>query len=115
MLLSGFVAASNTNVIAGSIFEFIKRPTRIDVAVAEFTVALNAGNLFSFQIGDQVIAQNAQVFSYALTTSGATDRLRFPDDFFIQQEPALPGDRLILSITRAAGNICWVVRLTEVS
>lgn len=115
MLLSGFTAASLANAISGSIFEFIKRPSRIDVAVAAFDVALNAGNLFSFQIGDQVITQNAQVFSYALTTSGATDRLRFPDDFLIQQEPALPGDRLILSITRAAGTICWAARVTEVA
>ncbi len=115
MLLSGFVTASAANVISGSIFEFIKRPTRIDVACAAFDVALNAGNLFTFQIGDQVVAQNAQVFSYALTTSGATDRMRFPDDFLIQQEPSLAGDRLILSITRAAGTICWAVRLTEVA
>lgn len=115
MLISGFVVATSVNVLQGSIFEFVKRPSRIDVAVASFDVALNAGNLFTFQIGDQVIAQNAQVFSYALTTSGSTDRLRYPDDYMIQQEPGLPGDRLILGVTRAAGTICWAVRITEVA
>jgi len=115
MYLSGFVVATNLNVLSGSIFEFVKRPSRIDVAVACFDAALNAGNLFTFQIGDQVIAQNAQVFSYTLTTSGATDRMRYPDDYPIQQEPGLPGDRLILAVTRAAGSICWAVRITEVA
>jgi len=115
MLISGFVVASSVNVMQGSLFEFIKRPSRVDVAVAAFDVALNGGNLFTFQIGDQVITQNAQVFSYALTTSGSTSLLRYPDDFMIQQEPSLPGDRLILGITRAAGSICWAVRITEVA
>lgn len=114
MLISGFVVASNVNVLQGSIFEFVKRPSRIDVAVAAFDTALGV-NLFSFQIGDQVVGQNCQVFSFALTTSGSTSLLRYPDDFMIQQEPALPGDRLILGITRAAGSICWAVRITEVA
>lgn len=114
MLLSGFVAVTNSNVLAGSLFEFIKRPSRVSVATLA-DAALNAGNTFTFIIGDVAIARDAQVFGGALTTSGQAEHLRFPDDFLIQNEPALPGDRLVFAIARAAGNIMWAVIITEVA
>lgn len=113
MLLSGFVTATTTNVLTGSIFEFARRASRVSVAVYG-DVALNLGNLFSFTVGDQVIALNAQVFSGALTTSGQAEHLRWPDDFLIQNEPVLAGERLILEIVRATGNLSWAVIMVPV-
>lgn len=112
MYLSGFVVATNANVLSGSVFEFLKRPSRISVAVYT-AVAISSGNTFNFQIADTVIAQNAQIFDEVLATSGKEGPY-YPDDFFIQNEPGLAGDRLILQITRGTGNIAWAVMITEV-
>lgn len=114
MYVAGFVTATTANVLTGSIFEFLKRPSRVSIGVYA-DVALNAGNTFTFQIGDTVIANAAQVFSGALTTSGQAEHLRFPDDYVIQNEPGLAGDRMVLAIARAAGNIMWAVQITEVA
>lgn len=108
MILAGFTAASATNVLGGSEFEFIARPSRVSVGVVGDS-ALNAGNLFTFQIGEVVIGRNVQVFS-----STGVDVLRWPTHFLIQNEPALPGQRMILRVDRAAGNILWAVNITEV-
>lgn len=113
MYISGFVAATTPNVLSGSIFEFLKRPSRVNIGVYS-DVAINAGNTFTFQIGDTVIANAAVIFGGALTTSGQADHLRFPDDYVIQNEPGLAGDRMVLEITRAAGNLLWAVMITEV-
>jgi hypothetical protein len=116
MFLAGFVAASTSNVLSGSIFEFLKRPSRVSIAVVG-DVALNAGNLFSFQIADVLVAQNAQIFCNGLLTTSGVQNLgpKFPDDFFVQNEPGLSGDRLVLSITRATGNISWACQIIEVA
>lgn len=114
MLLSGFVTASSANVLQGTLFEFVKRPSRVNVAVKS-DVAINAGNLYSFTIGDQIIASNAVVFPGDVNTATSyLSGIIWPDSFHIQNEPALAGDRLVLSITRAAGNILWEVHITEV-
>ena len=114
MLLAGFVAASNANVLAGTLFEFVKRPSRINVAVLG-DVAINAGNLWSFTIGDQIVVSNAQVMPPVVNTATSfIVGIKFPDDYHVQNEPALAGDRLVLSLTRATGNILWTVMITEV-
>lgn len=114
MYIAGFVTATTANVLTGSIFEFLKRPSRLSVGVYG-DVALNAGNTFTFQIGDTVIANASQVMSGALTTSGQAEHLRFPDDYVIQNEPGLAGDRLVFQIARATGNLAWAVMITEVA
>jgi hypothetical protein len=115
MIVAGFVTATTANVLSGSVFEFLARPARISVGLTN-DVALSSGNTFTFQIGDTIIANAAQVFNRGfLTTSGVQDQgPKFPDDFFIQNEPGLAGQRLILQITRGTGNICWAVIITEV-
>lgn len=119
MMLSGVVSSTTANVISGSVYEFLKRPSRVSVGVkvemsAARTVS-NTGNLFTFQIGDTIIANAAQVFNWTMVTSGTAPSLVFPDDFLIQNEPGLAGDRLILQITRAADAIAWAVIITEVA
>jgi hypothetical protein len=115
MLISGFVAASNSNVLAGSLFEFVKRPSRVSVAVlGDVTIA--AGNLYTFQVADNVIVSNGQVWPDTVNTATSfIVGIKFPDHFLIQNEPALAGDRLVLSVTRATGNILWAVQITEVA
>jgi len=114
MYISGFVAATTSNVLSGNLFEFLARPSRISVGVWN-DVALNAGNTFTFQIGDTVIASAVQVFGNVLTTSGVIiNGPKYPDDFFIQNEPGLAGQRLILQVSRATGNTAWVVFITEI-
>jgi len=114
MLLAGFVAATNANVLSGTLFEFIKRPSRINVAVLG-DAAINSGNLWSFTIGDQIVVSNAQVFPDTVNTATSfIVGIRYPDHYHVQNEPALAGDRLVLSLTRAAGNIMWQVQITEV-
>jgi hypothetical protein len=114
MVLSGFVAVTTANVLSGSIFEFLARPSRISVAVWN-DVAIVATNNFTFQIGDSVICSAAQIFGNVLTTSGVIrNGPAYPDDFFIQNEPGLAGQRLVLTIARATGNQAWCVIITEV-
>jgi hypothetical protein len=119
MMLAGITAATLANALSGSVYEFVKRPSRISVGLAvEISAARtqsNAGNTFTFQIGDTIIANAAQVFNETMVTSGVAKSLRFPDDFFIQNEPALAGDRLILNIVRAADAIAWAVIINEVA
>ena len=115
MLISGFTAASNTNVLAGSLFEFVKRPSRVSVGVIG-DVTINAGNLYTFQVADNVIVSNGQVMPPIVNTATSfIVGLVYPDHFYIQNEPALPGDRLVLAVTRAAGNVIWTVLITEVA
>lgn len=118
MIIAGITALSLANALSGSVFEFVKRPSRISVGLrcelAAATTQSNAGNFFTFQIGDTIIANAATVFNGTMVTSGVSETLRYPEDFFIQNEPALAGDRLILAITRAANAIAWCVMMTEV-
>jgi hypothetical protein len=115
MYLSGFVTAANANVLAGTIFEFLARNSRISVGVVG-DVALSASNTFTFQIADTVIASNAQIFGKGVLTTSGVQNLGpvFPDDFFIQNEPGLAGQRLTLQIARATGNLAWAVIINEV-
>lgn len=119
MMLSGLVTATTANVLTGSVYEFLKRPSRISVGtwceIAAARTQSNVGNLFTFQIGDTIIANAAQVFNSTMVTSGVAKSLAFPDDFLIQNEPGLAGDRLVLQITRAADAIVWAVLITEVA
>lgn len=114
MLIMGFTALTNASVLAGSIFEFLKRPSRINVAVAS-DVLINAANTFSLSIGDQIICSNAVIPPIVTSSAVFTAGLIYPDHFFIQNEPGLPGDRLVLSIARSAGNLHWAVQITEVA
>lgn len=115
MLLAGFVAVTTANVLTGSIFEFIKRPARVSVAVLG-DVAINAGNVYTFQIGDVVVASNAQVMPPVVNTATSfIVGITYPNCYHIQNEPALPGDRLVLAVTRATGNIMWEVQVVEVA
>jgi len=113
VLISGFAVATTPNVLGGSIFEFVRRPSRISVAVVS-DVAISAANLFTFQVGDTTICRDAQVFGEILATSGRQGPI-YPDDFLIQNEPALAGDRLVLQILRGTGNLAWAVMVTEVA
>src|SRR5437867_11523889 len=115
MYLSGFVTTTTANVLSGSVFEFLKRPSRISVAVVS-DVALSTGNSFTFQIGDQIVASSAQPFTYGLLTTSGVQNLGpiWPDHFHIQNEPGLAGDRLVLQITRGTGNIAWSCIIVEV-
>jgi hypothetical protein len=114
MLIMGFTAVTNASVLAGSIFEFLKRPSRLHVAVAS-DVLINAGNLFTVTIGDQVITSSAVCPPIITSSAVFTAGLVWPDHYMIQNEPGLPGDRVVLSITRAAGNIHWAVQMVEVA
>ncbi len=110
MYLAGLVVVTTANVLTGSIFEFLKRPSRINVGIRNLS-AVVAGNTFSFEIQDQIIARDAVIVQQNLVP---LDSLRFPDDYPIQQEPGLPGDRLTFQITRSAGTTMWAVSVTEV-
>jgi len=115
MVLSGFTALTNANVLIGSIFEFMKRPSRINVGLVT-DVAINAGNTYTLTIGDQVVASAAVIFPGIVNTATSfIVGVVWPDHFMVQNEPALAGDRIVLSIARAAGNIMWCVQVTEVA
>lgn len=111
MYLAGSVATTTANVLTGSIFEFLKRPSRISVGL-QCNVAINVANTFSFEIQDQIVARDALIVGQGvIATSGY---MKFPDDYHLQNEPGLPGDRLTLQITRGTGVIIWSVIVTEV-
>jgi hypothetical protein len=116
MVLQGLVTSSNANVLSGSIFEFLKRPSRISVGLAS-SLAPAAGTNYTFQIGDTIVAQNAVIFGRGVVTTNGTGDPgpKFPDDFFIQNEPGLAGDRMVLSINVAGGTVTWCVIITEVA
>jgi len=116
MLIQGFTAATSANVLAGELFEFLRRPSRVSVAVMS-DVALNAGNTWSFQIADRTIAQGEVIMPPAAvnTATSFIAGIIYPDNYHIQNEPGFPNDRLVLGITRAAGNILWSVQIIEVA
>ena len=115
MLISGFTAVTNANVVQGNLFEFLRRPSRVSVAVVS-DVVVNPGNVFTFQMGDLVVATAALVMPKTVNTvTSFIAGVVYPDDFLVQNEPGLANDRLVLSITRAAGNIMWAVQIIEVA
>jgi len=112
MVIAGFVVVTTSNVLSGSVYEFLARPSRISVGLWG-DVALSVSNTFTFQIGDTIIANAAQIFGAVLATSGQLGPA-YPRDFFVQNEPGLAGQRLVLQISRGTGNLAWVVMITEV-
>lgn len=117
MLMQGFVALSNANVLAGTLFEFITRPSRVSVAVVS-DVAINSGNTWTLQIADRVIVPNGAGTVQPPQINSATSVIVgvvYPDSYHVQNEPGFPGNRLVLAIVRAAGNIMWSVQIIEVA
>lgn len=115
MVIQGFNAATSGNVLAGELFEFLRRPSRVSVAVVG-DVAINVGNTWSFQIADRIVAQSEQVMP-ALVNTGTSFIVGvvYPDHYHVQNEPGFPNDRLVLSVVRATGNIMWSVQIVEVA
>lgn len=116
MVIQGFVAATNSNVLSGQLFEFIRRPSRVSVAVMS-DVAINSGNTWSLQIADRIIGSGNTVMppNAVNTATSFIAGLLYPDQYHVQNEPAFPQDRITLSIVRAAGNILWSVQIIEVA
>lgn len=99
--------ASNSNVLAGSSFEFIKRPTRVRF----FIVGDAAGGIrATVQSGSDVLMEESPVSRAA----------RFPvnPDDLTCEDVAMPGDRLKLAlrnVTAGALDTFWAVEAHEVA
>lgn len=98
---------SNVNVLSGSAFEFIKRPSR----VAFYIVGDAAGEMrATVQSGAEVLMEEAPI-------SRAARVPVVPDDLTVQ-DVAMPGDRLKLALRNTgagANNTFWAVQIDEIA
>lgn len=99
--------AANNNVLAGSAFEFVKRPSRV-----RFYVVGNAAGdpRATIQSGSDVLMEESPV-------SRANRVPVVPDDLTVE-DVAMPGDRLKLAIRNTgagAVDTFWRVEVTEVA
>lgn len=102
--------ASSGNVLQGSIFEYLKRPSRLEVAMTVPTGGAATDMTARFSVGDTIITDPpAPVLAEAAAGRGPI----IPDDIKITSV-GLPGDRLSLEFTNTtAGAIVasWWVRV----
>lgn len=83
--------AVNDNLLSGSAFEFLRRPSLVSLAV----VASATGGFCTFQSGADVVAEE---FPPLVKTTMPT----VPDDFVFSDYGA-PGDRLVLRARNPTG------------
>ena len=98
--------ATNSNVLSGSVFEFVKRPTRV-----RFYVVGNAAGeaRATIQSGTDVLMEESPVSRAA----------RFPidPDDRTAEDIAMPGDRLILKLRNVGAgaiDVFWAVDAHEI-
>lgn len=93
---------TNANIIQGDQFEFISRPTRVQVyALAEFEDFVDIEVFFS----QELQIARSELNSGATAGAGA----RVPDDLILD-DVAMPNDRLVIGMTETAGVAATVVR-----
>lgn len=100
----------NQNVMAGSQFEFMGRPTRIQIyAIAD------TGDVVDIEV---FFGQELQMAPAQLGTLAATTGPIVPDDLLVD-DIAAPGDRITIRLTEtaavAATNVRTLVVLTPVA
>lgn len=103
--------ASSGNVLLGSIFEFLKRPSKIEVAFVGPVAGTITDVTARFSVGDSIITDPpSPVRSEVAAGRGPI----IPDDISIATV-GLPGDRLSLEFqntTAGAIVVTWWVRIS---
>lgn len=98
---------SNNNVLSGSAFEFVKRPSRVRF----YIVGDAAGEQrVTVQAGAEVLLEESPV-------SRAARVPLVPDDLTIE-DVAMPGDRLKVAVRNTgagANNLFWAVDIQEIA
>lgn len=100
------IGASNLNVLQGSAFEFVKRPSRCRFYLVGPAAA---GMLATVQSGSDVLMEQSPI-------SRAARVPIVPDDITVE-DVAMPGDRLKIALqnnTGAANDVFWRVEITEI-
>lgn len=87
--------ATNTNVLSGSAFEFIKQPSRIAIGL----LASATGLLASVSSGSDILLEDGSLVDVVRIANQGPS---FPDDFILQ-DVALPMDRLKISVRNPTG------------
>lgn len=108
MLIQGVtsigIGATNANVLSGSIAEFMREPSLLEIGLVDDT----QGELrVTVTSGSDVLLEESPV-------SRAARVPVYPDDFLLR-DGAAPGDRLVLKVRNtgaAARNLYWAVRIT---
>lgn len=114
-ILSGSVSvgagASSGNVLLGSIFEFLKRPSRLEVAHTVPTGGAVTDMVARLSVGDTIVTDPpAPVLAEAAAGRGPV----IPDDIKITTV-GLPGDRLSLEYQNTTVGAIVVVYWVRVS
>lgn len=108
--------ATNANIIQGSIYEFMSRPTRVQILARSATaVAAGTGTNIGVQFGSRTIALQSQTVCPGgpIFTGNASPQM--PEDMIVD-DIAMPGERIVISLQdRGAGDTTQVqVIFTEV-
>jgi len=102
--------ATNNNIIAGSIYEFMSRPTRVIIAASSGLgttgLGVNFGSRTMAQVGNTIVPLEP----------GAGQGPVIPDDVIVD-DIAMPGERIVVSLQDGgAGTTTRVlVQFTEVA
>lgn len=114
VLSNATVVAAGTNsgnVLLGSIFEFLKRPSKVEVAFVATGIAAITDITARFSVGDTIVTDPPIPVSIeALAQRGVI----IPDDIKIATV-GLPGDRLSLEFTNTTAGpltVTWWVRIS---
>ena len=101
--------ATNNNILAGSIYEFMSRPTRVIVASSSTLPTTGVGVNF----GSRTMSQVANTLSPVQVAANLGPVI--PDDVIVD-DIAMPGERIVIALQDGgAGSTTRVlVQLTEV-
>ena len=109
MLIQGVTAtgagATTTNVLTGSLAEFIRAPSLLEIGLVDDTQGEQRVTVTS---GADVLLEESSISRQARVPV-------YPDDFLIR-DTAMPGDRLVVKVRNtgaASRNLYWAVRITE--
>jgi len=84
------------NVLAGSAFEFVGRPSRITVALAqEATIGIISADI---QVGPELLAEGAEVSN----ETGLREGAKLPDNLVVE-DFAAAGDRVVVRLRETQG------------
>lgn len=86
-------SAVNNNILQGSIYEFMSRPTRVVIAASAGTTP-NVANI-GVNFGSRTMAQVAN--TEVPMEPGAGQGPRLPDDVIVD-DIAMPGERIVISL-----------------
>lgn len=113
MLVAGGTISQGGNIFAGSVWEFLRRPSLVSFGIVR-SAAIALTPTVSFFVGSRLAAV-FNIFGQSVTVAGSLQNgPKFPEDFYVINEPGVAGDRLQAVSTGSSGVTAWALIITEV-